>query len=913
MQNTVTDSAVARAYMFAWREHYQAKVASQHEATWAELVAYILGADDTGTIPQTPTVLADKTEAQLVAPVSLQRSRQDDERGVPDRLFGCKDENVAYINCLCFDFDRLDVESLRALTKFVTPWQHLWYFSHSCHEAATSSAGLAARKARLLLPLSQPVAAADWPDFWARAASIFAEWTPDPSCSNAARYYFLPSTTQEGAAWYMVVPRDLPGSEVSGVAWAGCNLDADAPTLDTSEVWSITPRVDSRGAGAGDAPAPGERAVGLPDTNQVIDIDVQRLRKLAKELSQKLLKDKNPERYDVGKALQLVLEAHRFAAPGARHQLVGKILGHLLRFPGVQNISREVIADLFTDSHMAMALETNTTPTPIEETLAQVDGMRALVEGQTAEFLSTVSFEKSEDREKARLVEQAYATFEATGVHDAAYKYSAEDLQEIAGRMGVPVDRLRRHWILLLGKKDAYVVAKQRLFHVERLDLKTKLMYLTPTGLTLTKRNIATGEYEYRSINDFQNDNIGVSVSKLVYDYNLPSGEHGHAGYAFDPNTSALSLGVMRSTLKPVRHPVVDKWFELLFADKLPNALDWFAQFPDTRRGLKMMVLVAPPGVGKNALTKGLASLWSSGEVIPFPEAAGKFNGRITTTPFTWADEGFGDVKNLEEVLRRIVTDDYCASEAKFQMPVEVRGYRRVVHTANSLKLDRIFAHTMEKDDNQAIRERFATFSVPSTNAPAIRRLLQSLRLRNTKAYGDEHYLSNRMVGEHILYIAASRNVAYTGDRFDSHADDLATEHELRLKSENVQLVFHLIKSLMDGSDDALVRRADKFPMKNIVGVRWGAGHVYLRSEGISTHWERLLDASLTKLTRPLKAKRLVAEVRTDEERVDLIVQGQRTAFYIVDMPLFYAFLRDATDGDIEAYRHKIETTNPNW
>lgn len=104
-----------------------------------------------------------------------------------------KNENVVAIHALVLDFDAGipfgDIAHLFA---------GLEYIAHSSYSNTPETP-----KYRVVVALSRPVSANEWPTFYPLAVARFGEAKPDPACSDLARLYFRPSCPESGLqhAW----------------------------------------------------------------------------------------------------------------------------------------------------------------------------------------------------------------------------------------------------------------------------------------------------------------------------------------------------------------------------------------------------------------------------------------------------------------------------------------------------------------------------------------------------------------------------------------------------------------------------------------------------------------------------------------------------------------------------------------
>jgi len=141
------------------------------ESTWVTL-------DELASLLTTFEVLADKRSARCWSP-----TRYSDGVGARGNA------GVVEVSAFVFDLDRVppDNRRLGSLCRVNhTTWSHR----------------PDAPKGRLIIPLTTPVPADEWPDTWRRARAALCP-EADPQCKDASRQYFLPSrppgATQDAA------------------------------------------------------------------------------------------------------------------------------------------------------------------------------------------------------------------------------------------------------------------------------------------------------------------------------------------------------------------------------------------------------------------------------------------------------------------------------------------------------------------------------------------------------------------------------------------------------------------------------------------------------------------------------------------------------------------------------------------
>lgn len=126
--------------------------------------------------------IADKTQAPLWAPVVL-------KDGATRR---CK-ESVEAVTALVIDYDH-GIDICDAVEPFRIPkisWMAYTTFNHTKENP----------RFRLIVPLSHPIAADDWPGFWEAAISDLAPLA-DQSCKDCSRIYYVPSRPIGSRDWW---------------------------------------------------------------------------------------------------------------------------------------------------------------------------------------------------------------------------------------------------------------------------------------------------------------------------------------------------------------------------------------------------------------------------------------------------------------------------------------------------------------------------------------------------------------------------------------------------------------------------------------------------------------------------------------------------------------------------------------
>lgn len=133
------------------------------------------------------------------------------------------------VSALVVDFDHLATdEALAAALAPLASYQHVVHASHSDRPGN--------RCVRAVVPLTEPVAAADWPRFWTMVMHGLG-LPADPSCCDGSRLYYLPSRPRgasyyfrhEAHGWVLDVRAVLASADAAGLTRAAPRA-ADAPS-----------------------------------------------------------------------------------------------------------------------------------------------------------------------------------------------------------------------------------------------------------------------------------------------------------------------------------------------------------------------------------------------------------------------------------------------------------------------------------------------------------------------------------------------------------------------------------------------------------------------------------------------------------------------------------------------------------
>lgn len=197
------------------------------------------------------------------------------------------DESAVAVDLFVLDIDHSTEQAVTALTTAIgeAGLAHLIYTTWRHAEDPW--------RVRIVLPLSRPVLAAEWPDFWARANQALGG-ACDPKCRNVGHIYFGPYAPPgtEDKNFYRAVP--------------GVPLDIDK----VSRLALTTPVQLSA------------------EVRATLHVPPDRFEKFANQLAGN---KKNGHEADLGDALQKVCKGEKFAEPGERDNVIFKLTDRIAR------------------------------------------------------------------------------------------------------------------------------------------------------------------------------------------------------------------------------------------------------------------------------------------------------------------------------------------------------------------------------------------------------------------------------------------------------------------------------------------------------------------------------------------------------------------------------------------------------
>lgn len=224
--------------------------------------------------------------------------------------------------------------------------------------------------------------------------------------------------------------------------------------------------------------------------------------------------------------------------------------------------------------------------------------------------------------------------------------------------------------------------------------------------------------------------------------------------------------GPKRNPIEPRFHNDVDNWLRVMTGRASPRddkerqeqakkageeddydaVCNWLASLVQLDRVCAALYLQGPKSVGKGLFADGIARLWKAGK-IPISAAFGHFNSLLTSSPLVHVDEGLPARMSASVLLRRTLADVEHVYTRKNVDSGKISGCVRILFTANNLDLFSQNKEKLQKDDVDALADRFVHIKV----RPAAAAFLKSLGHRH------HAFVSENLLAEHTLWLNEKR------------------------------------------------------------------------------------------------------------------------------------------------------------
>jgi len=330
--------------------------------------------------------------------------------------------------------------------------------------------------------------------------------------------------------------------------------------------------------------------------------------------------------------------------------------------------------------------------------------------------------------------------------------YTQEDLERIAGLVGLPIGDLKNRWILqcegsmfFLNADGNYVGPFKR---DDLVMASTKYLSRAPVQLieftATSTRRIPLSEVACAH---------GTLANKIVTDMTEQKTRYEEDSQVIREAISPLRTNV----LEPLFDPEIDKWLKVLGGDLYSKLVDWLSVVQDLTKILCAIYFDGVKDSGKTLFAFGVAKLWSEGPPGEIESVLGNFNDELARCPLVIADEELPKKMHstVTATLRSMLSTTSRSLKRKYLPNSELRGAIRLIITANNaFVLDSKDA--VSNADLDAIAQRFLYIHVSHDAS----RFLAAVPRDVKEGW------ARSGIARHALWLAANHTIKEPGGRF---------------------------------------------------------------------------------------------------------------------------------------------------
>lgn len=749
---------------------------------------------------------------------------------------------------------------------------------------------------RVVLPLSRPVDAEDWPDFWEKMNAAFGGIC-DPKCKDASRIYFgvfAPAGT-EGRNFYWTFPGspiDVDG--IIGAARTKQDPERARVIRELGEAWPEDGRHESHLALAGglllsgvsneeavdilcqvavtqdpnnedrpkreatvqstkDRILRGEKVVAWttlarhvgPDlallAQRVLEASPQLSGDQLKHLAKSLKKKRDFESSELGEALEKICEGEVYAQANNRSDITMRLAQ--LFSEKFEKFDPKSIAELFIPSFLKIGMDTSSCPSVEEVTFA------------------IQRFQKQrKDRRNEQQSEQADRIREAFG-SDRTNPYTPAELQLFGA-----VDK---RWIIQHDR--AFYLFFNGAYkgpYTEASVANAAARELAPAasaGVQLYTVN-KEGERSFKQLKMLV-DQYGSVAESIVLDLTAQTTTY------HEKSRVIIEAPCPLRPLVPTYHPDVDHWLKILTGLQYENVKTWLAIATRLDLICAALFVVGEASVGKSMLGLGVSRLFGTNGPTSLESVFGNFNGAILNNPIIVADEHLPkDLRGnpMTAELRQLLQRRECNLTRKFLPDTKLLGTQRVIISAHDISILRSNEH-LSNNEVQGTSERL--LYVPCN--PEAARFLASY---NTFAAG---WVDGDKIAEHALWLR------------DHHPH--RSQGRFYIRSDNEDVVRMLTTG--SGTKAALCQFLVSFILNPGAFSNSAEGYLILiesgkllvNAKGPSLYWETYLGKQERHPSLGILSE-AVRELSTGQRLVRRNKHGVSTAYYIIELKNLYSW-----------------------
>jgi len=459
-------------------------------------------------------------------------------------------------------------------------------------------------------------------------------------------------------------------------------------------------------------------------------------------------------------------------------------------------------------------------------------------------------------------------------------KYPPEDLAQWAEEQGCTVEEFAQRWIVSFkganwifhnGRYAPAAVDKDAMFRAVTL--------LAPAPVDLWVENKEGG----RKL---------ISLATLRLKYGLaPSKAEGsiiaaRSYYERDEDTFVEALAPLRK-ITPRFHQEIHDWIELFLPLKSDRDLflDWMATITQVDKSTCALYLWGKAGCGKSLTGAGVSRLWTTTGPADGDNFFDRFNSLIIDCPLIYIDEKLPEIDGFTSHLRRLLGNNTFRLERKFLPAINVRGYPRVLITANTPNMIEKLREDVNADDVDAIAQRIAILQVSEKAAPYLLSLGKKTR----------NWIEGDQFAEHMLWLRDNRKVAHDNRRWIVSPSTINEAHaQLTMTGPAREIALFLVRALEEISEKPTISIARK--------IRAGNGELQVEAGAVrdALNWRKYVGEDARYMNAFSIGKGL-------QKLGEQYKPNRGSRYYKIRLDLFYGWIERNGFGDRASIQAMIE------
>lgn len=702
---------------------------------------------------------------------------------------------------------------------------------------------------RIVIPLSEPVLAKDWPSFRSAALEYLSIQNVDGATKDASRVFFLPVNNCE-----IIEHTDGEPLNIDAIPYSKNPFKQPQQPITQATSFDLT-------EGSYDTSKLAKKVSAAAKTRPVF----------------KLIED-------------CVTNKKPLSAPGERHSTLARVCGAL------SYIDLEAPVEYVVE-YLRPALNQweNNDPKPWDE-----QALKMLTTFRRRDLSAVIL------QNKARVTIQdanvpgwdALRTLDSSALRGGELPvYSKDEIEAWAGRRGITGEQLSRQVVLQRGDEYFYFFGGEwQPRPIPSSELQTFLWkYLAPwhghygckvfsertltepdTGEVLTIRSPLKKE---ALLDRFASRLVDITTR---YDTRVTQ---------YNDRDMTLVIGRAQPQPEPEYSPEIDRWLETLFdqADKRKFS-EWLKLAPNYNKPLSMLVIQGKQGVGKGILVEGI------GAYLGFKASNGnemwrtQYTQQLEESPLVFFDEHLPPVPDFSKILRALITDNKHVVRQKYRRDTYVHGHLRLVHARNQLDSQLFAKEQNTLYDVEAVGRRILVLECRSEASDYL--------IANGNYAMTDAWIKNGTLAKHLAWVVANTEVDQ-GQRFGVDGN-YGTKYALSQAVENTStgpMLEIAAKAFLD------------MPISDVVelfAVKYGRLYCSSRLFSDVDNWQRFAPGQ-RQLTA-VQAGKALTNLAADKRR--FFIKDQRVNMRGIDLHLIYEWCRQTNYATVDDFKDRCTEVN---